>query len=1619
MKKIFILLLLFVGLALSAEVRFTGIENDLKLSASFNNVDLKIHKNEKYSEIQLEDCNPTFLSGFELPVSSQLIDLSASGNYTITELDYVVEEIILEENLSPFQTSFDVDFTKDEWLPNEIIQIGKPAIMRGARFSQISIFPIQYNPARNSVRFYSQLDAEFNIDNSDTRNPILVPRNVTGFSSLNDKIHGKEITRDLSGGNYLVIAPENCADLMQPFLRWKEKLGFKTRLAVFEEIGTTEADIKDYLQTAYDIWETPPEYVLMVGDVTGNFYLPAYYIPGYLYPWCVTDHSFTLLEGDDYFPDILIGRLSFQNEMQLTTMLSKIINYEKNPYLENDWMKSALMTGYVDESNGFSQREVLLTIRDKLLNFEYTKVDTFIAPWQFGATLLENEINNGHSFICYRGAGHSTYWSGGSMGQMFANNNVLNLNNGFMLPMVTSMTCGGGDFAAGETATCFGEVWMFAGTPSVPQGAIGFIGPSERDTKTWFNNANALGIYQGITQEGINSCGEMLLRGKMELYNNFPFGHEMGGAEDSDQFYFYVYNLLGDPGLRVWTDTPKAIELEASEVFLGSNFVSANIITNDDPAEFKVAFTSLDSLVAVGYTDAAGNVNLPISVSEGTYQLTASKYGFIPKTIDIHVQASDMLAMNAFTFSENTVSGQTLDIDLQIMNMADSDADNVTIELNSQDDNISIITDPISVYSIPANQTYDCTFSIEISESWQDGETSDLILEMTSNLGDNLALIPVEIQSPDLAMVQFEALNSSGFIIQEEETDLNLTLYNSGQANSSTFQTELICLNDVVEVQDASSGYNSIDIGENETNFSAFTIFADNSIISGETAEFQLNIFNTSSPLQTIFFEIPIGIISESSPTFCDWGYYAVESSDAGNFDAPDYNWIEIDPELGGNGTLVGADHAIIDGYIQTISLPFQFRYYGQFYDEISICSEGWLAMGRTQHIYFRNRTIPSGIGPDAMIAPFWDSLQDGNIYVAHDSGNHQFIIEWSDWGNSYDPDQKNTFQVILMNPEYEDNFGIDSTIIFQYKEIHNIDQQDHYATIGIENQAQTEGLLLSFAGIEAATFHPIQDETAIMFTMKNGPDVPYLTVEPSEFIVETFVDTIILQTLTLQNNSESSEPLEYSLSLSHFGPGNGREQNLNRNIENDQILQLSGYYIPFQSVNMPFYLLHNSPDGEPIVGVTLDFPAGCTINSAQDIGDLNWNEQTGNGAELTWGYDGTSISPTNVIPFTINLIISEQLIPPLEIEWQIDGDGSGSAPHQASGTISINPTTDEIFWITYPNGGETVLPALQDTIRWNHFGVADSVKIELSRNGGIDWEMLDAMAPNLEFYPHTFNGPLSEDCKVKISTLDDEFFDLSDSLFQISALNITYPDETTVMSYSTIDSILWQDVGGMETIDISISFDNGFSWQILEENVQNSGSYQFEVPGPPSNYCKIKLSNSDHNVLNISEAFQIVDAYVEWLSADNFTGSIPAGETEDIEITFSTANLEFGIYEAYLKIETQIGQVLYIPVSLHYFGPCPPPIFEVQLRQNTPNPFNPFTKIEYEIPDACNVKVSIYNLKGQHVKTLVNEFKTTGYYYEYWDGTNRNNQKVASGMYFYLLKAGNKTKVRKMTLMK
>ena len=91
----------------------------------------------------------------------------------------------------------------------------------------------------------------------------------------------------------------------------------------------------------------------------------------------------------------------------------------------------------------------------------------------------------------------------------------------------------------------------------------------------------------------------------------------------------------------------------------------------------------------------------------------------------------------------------------------------------------------------------------------------------------------------------------------------------------------------------------------------------------------------------------------------------------------------------------------------------------------------------------------------------------------------------------------------------------------------------------------------------------------------------------------------------------------------------------------------------------------------------------------------------------------------------------------------------------------------------------------------------------------------------------------------------------------------------------------------------------------------------------------------------------------------------------------------------------------------------------EIGLSQNFPNPFNPITEIRYNLPIDQNVAITIYDLNGRVVKTLVDGMQPAGYHKIIWDGTNANGMAIATGIYFYQMKAGDYVEINKMVLLK
>lgn len=220
------------------------------------------------------------------------------------------------------------------------------------------------------------------------------------------------------------------------------------------------------------------------------------------------------------------------------------------------------------------------------------------------------------------------------------------------------------------------------------------------------------------------------------------------------------------------------------------------------------------------------------------------------------------------------------------------------------------------------------------------------------------------------------------------------------------------------------------------------------------------------------------------------YGYMAYDVNDEGG---PVFNWLEIDPTYGGPGTPINFTQ---DDQTLQVNLPFAFTYYGQSYNVISVCSNGWIAMGTTTEVDWSNSHIPDADGPPAMIAPFWEDLspqQLGHVAYYHDAAEHYFVVEFDSVRQYLPTTALETFEVVLYDPTYYPTLTGDGQILFQYNQVSDPSQN----TVGIENATETIGLEVLYDGDLDSHMAPLEPGLAILFTTPTEAAQVTITMTP------------------------------------------------------------------------------------------------------------------------------------------------------------------------------------------------------------------------------------------------------------------------------------------------------------------------------------------------------------------------------------------------------------------------------------------------------------------------------------------------------------------------------------------
>ena len=1188
----------------------------------------------------------TILGMPELPSYSTLFQIDPQTKYRF-EIEIVESYTIDNISILPYQgvdKSWDISeiknqnlayYNSSESFPAKNLWVSDRIPGRGIEMVNLQVIPYKYHPDSQQLEVFSEVSVHIIEDGEYTQNNLRQPKRSPVFDQMYKSMvinfESSERNEDYQEPAILYITGGSSSSNsdFQNLLDWRKERGYTVYSASLTETGSSTTSIKNYIQNAYNTFDPPPEYVALVGDVDGSYTVPTYYNG-----WghnsygneCEGDHPYSQLDGGDLIPEVLVGRMSIRTSSELSTVSNKIITYEKATYLENmeDYYERAALAG--DPSTSGNSCAVTKEHVAEILNnhgVQDIRLKTSGSSW---ASWMEDQLEEGVLFFNYRG------YIGMSG---FNNSDVDDANNGFKLPFATVLTCGTGSFS--EESTTMTEKLFRAGSSNNPKGAVAAIGTATWNTHTLFNNIVDMGIYQGLFADEVQTAGAALASGKLALYNTYP-----GDTDNWVSAFSQWNNLMGDPATHLFTDTPIVLSVtHVSEISAGTNFLdilvqdeNENIIEN---ARVTLWYRFMGSPLNE-FSDNNGMVTIDLAgLSAASFTITVTKNNHQPYSGSVAVNSSGAIISvleSGITVDDgngnddgNLNPGEAVQIIIPLSNTGTENLSGINAELTTASELVTINIGAVQYGSLNIGESSTNSFWILLAGSAIQNEDLGLRLNITDDAGNQWeSEIRIDVQGSYLV------INGSSYIEPGQTADLNIELFNLGEEAEWGIFAELSYAGNQIEIIDGDGAWYDIPPGESGSSGSSwdgFEITAINDIVNGTILPLTLHIQSGGGYNRIETLNLQVGTVSVSDPLGPDeYGYYIYDSGDNGYDMAPVYNWIEIDPSYGGNGTDLnlsnnGDGNWSGNGSIAHVNLPFNFRFYGIDYTEITVSTNGWVALGNSDVQSFRNYPIPGAGGPSPMIAAFWDDLEttsSGDVFTYFDSNNEFVIIEWSDMRtNNYNSEE--TFQMILYNDSSLPNG--DGNIKIQYKVFNNTSSgiwnsyppiHGGYSTIGIENHLANQGLQYSYYNQYPAAAMQLGDETALYIT--TGPAVsmpsPSLSYTPSnvDFILnENQSET---STLSISNTGDEGSELTYSISKSGISPfevsGGGPDSYGYLWSDSDLEESIPYNWVDIEGMGNQLSFPQNDTADDP-VEIGFDFPfygdsyTDCTVNPNGWIG--------------------------------------------------------------------------------------------------------------------------------------------------------------------------------------------------------------------------------------------------------------------------------------------------------------------------------------------------------------------------------------------------------------------------------
>ena len=730
------------------------------------------------------------------------------------------------------------------------------------------------------------------------------------------------------------------------------------------------------------------------------------------------------------------------------------------------------------------------------------------------------------------------------------------------------------------------------------------------------------------------------------------------------------------------------------------------------------------------------------------------------------------------------------------------------------------------------------------------------------------------------------------------------------------------------------------------------------------------------------------------------------------------------------------------------VELPFSFSFYGESYSSIFISANAFATFDGQifqDDCTFTEDPIPTADPPNALIAPIWEDWNgeevEGGQILTETLPDGRFVIQYDDWPLFFET-SVNTFQVIL-SPS--------GAIKYQYVDMNN-EGGDQFS-IGVENQDGSIGLQVAYDEVYPVSGLAVLIQARPSFVTGVSPATGTIPAGGSadvnvDFSAEGLIGGTYEGALDVETNLSDPSGFELPVVL--------------------EVTGMAACAITAETITFEDTIIGTSSSEEATVmnGGT----DSCELTDASADGPFSVENFTagtlapGESATFAVAYTPTEAGD-DTGTLTVTLADKDDLTASLEGS-ALDAPTPEVDPASLSITVEQGETTSASLTLSNVGGEDaadldyeiSVMEALLATRAAQETFVSGARSGSVLRGGASAHERIVPktlpQGPFAQTAEAGSGGDIVQDGSFEEGT-PNPFWTEGSVAFGTPLCTVT--DCGMGGGTGPFDGDWWAWFGGTAAGDegfveqdlvipsgtASLSFyleipvavaapgfmnvliDGEEVFSVTEVDQPAYATYQ-EVVIDVSDYADggthtlrfESTTSSDGNFF--VDLVSIVSTGPALLSVSPESGSIAPGESEEIAVTVNATEVDLGTYEFNLAIATNdpSNPTITVPVTVEVIPPVAnegdgvPAAFA--LGQNYPNPFASRTTIDYALPEAARVTITVYDAVGRQVAVLVDEDATAGYHTADWD-----TRGLASGVYLYRIQAGDYTKTRKMSIVR